>query len=484
MNPDLLDSAAALKRILNPTSLAVVGASDNFTNPATNLLSTIVACGFEGDMFVIHPKAETALGLPVFPSIADLPNPVDLAIIVVPNTVVPKVLEDCGKRGVKSAVVITAGYREMGPEGAALERELLETARKHGIRFTGPNCIGIINTSIKLNCSMFYYEGKPGGMGVVSQSGSYVTQPLYYFSQHGMNLSSAVSAGNQSDIDIADSLVFFADDEHTRSVAVYIEGFSDGEKFLEAARYASEKKPVVALYVGGTEEGSRSGKSHTGAVATDDAIADAVFHQTGVIRASGVEDLFDFAHAFSVQPLPRGRRVAVITNSGGPGTSMVDTAARLGLSIPEFSPALQQKLRDVVVHTAQVGNPVDITMDFDLQKFLVTVPKLVIDSGEADAILFYGVFSGAHAKKKMEILERPEAAMLDQYDDYLTGFLETFIHAAGEADIPLIAASFNGKPDRPVTRMMDMGVPVFPTPERAAAALAALNRYARWRDGI
>ena len=484
MNPDLLDSAAALKRILTPESLAVVGASDSFMNPATNLLSTIIACGYEGDIFAIHPREKTALGVPAFPSIADLPVPVDLAIIVVPNTVVPKVLEDCGKRGIGHAVVITAGYREMGPEGAALEQELLDTAKKHGIRFTGPNCIGIINTSVKLNCSMFYHEGKPGGMGLISQSGSYVTQPLHYFSQHGMNLSSAVSAGNQSDIDIADSLVFFADDEHTRSVAAYIEGFSDGKKFLEAARYAAAKKPVVALYVGGTEEGSRSGKSHTGAVATDDAIADAVFHQAGVIRASGVEELFDFAHAFSVQPLPRGSRVAVITNSGGPGTSMVDAASRLGLSIPEFSPALQKKLRDIVVHTAQVGNPVDITMDFDLEKFFITVPKLVIDSGEADAILFYGVFSGSHAKKRMEILKRPEAEMLDQYDHFLTGFIETFVQNVADADIPIVAASFNGKPDKPVTRMMEMGVPVFSTPERAAAALAAMNRYARWRDSL
>ncbi|MBN1883830.1 MAG: CoA-binding protein [Deltaproteobacteria bacterium] len=484
MNPDLLDSAAALKRILTPSSLAVVGASDNFSNPATNLLSTIIACGFEGDIFAIHPKAKTALGVPVFPSIADLPKPVDLAIIVVPNTVASTVLEDCGKRGIMNAVVITAGYREMGPEGAALEQELLATARKHGIRFTGPNCIGIINTSVKLNCSMFYSEGKPGAMGLVSQSGSYVTQPLYYFSQHGINLSSAVSAGNQSDIDIADSLVFFADDEHTRSVAAYIEGFSDGNKFLEAARYATGKKPVVVLYVGGTEEGSRSGKSHTGAVATDDAIADAVFHQTGVIRAASVGDLFDFAHAFSVQPLPRGNRVAVITNSGGPGTSMVDAAARQGLSIPEFSPTLQKKLRDVVVHTAQVGNPVDITMDFDLEKFFITVPKLVIESGEADAVLFYGVFSGAHAKKKMEILKRPEAEMLDGYDQYLTNLLETFVRNVANSGIPLVAASFNGKLDTPVARMMEMDVPVFPTPERAAAALAAMNRYARWRDEL
>jgi len=484
MNPDLLDSAAALKRILTPKSLAVVGASDNFMNPATNLLSTIITCGFEGDIFVIHPREKTALGKPAYPSIADLPEPIDLAIIVVSNKVVPKVLEDCGKRGVKHAVVITAGYREMGPEGEAMERELLETARKNGIRFTGPNCIGIINTSVKLNCSMFYSEGKPGGMGLVSQSGSYVTQPLHYFYQHGMNLSCAVSAGNQSDIDIADSLVFFADDEHTRSVAAYVEGFTDGEKFLEAARYTTRKKPVVVLYVGGTEEGSRSGKSHTGAVATDDAVADAVFHQSGVIRAGGVEDLFDFAHAFSVQPLPKGDRVAVITNSGGPGTSMVDAAARLGLSIPEFSPELQKKLREVVVHTAQVGNPVDITMDFDLERFFVTLPKIVLDSGEADAILFYGVFSGAHAKKKMDILNRPEAAMLEQYDEFLTGYIETFVQAVADAGIPLVAASFNGKLDTPVARMMEMGVPVYPTPERAAAALAVMNRYARWRDGL
>ena len=247
---------------------------------------------------------------------------------------------------------------------------------------------------------MFLYEGAAGGMALVSQSGSYITQPLPYFKRLGMNLSSAVSVGNQADIDIADCIGYFGDDPTTRSVAAYVEGIADGPKFIETVSKTTAKKPVVALYVGGTEAGSRAGRSHTGAIATPDAIINGVFAQSGVIRVDTVEQLYDTAHAFATQPLPRGNRVAVITNSGGPGTSMADAAARLGLAVPEFSESLQKSLREIVIPTAQVRNPLDLTMDFDIKRFFIDVPRIIIDSGEIDAVLFYGVFGATHGKKK------------------------------------------------------------------------------------
>jgi acyl-CoA synthetase (NDP forming) len=479
------DTSRAIGKILNPNSIAVIGASNSFTSPATNLMATLISGGFAGKIYPIHPKEKTALGLVAYPTLTDVPGPVDLAVIVVSAGVVPEILEQCGKKGVHHAVVITAGYKEMGDGGAAREQELVETAHRHGVRFIGPNCIGIINPHRSLDVSMFLYEGAPGGTALVSQSGSYITQPLPYFKRLGINLSAAISVGNQADIDIADCIAYFADDDTTRAVAAYIEGIADGPKFLEAARRTSQKKPVVALYVGGTGAGSRAGRSHTGAVATPDRIIEAVFAQGGVIRADSVETLYDVGHAFSVQPLPAGDRVAVITNSGGPGTSMADAAARLGLIVPEFSTDLKQKLRQIVIPTAQVVNPVDLTMDFDLKRLFVDVTDLVIKSGEIDAVLFYGIFGATHAMKKFGKLAHADPAAFDRYDDYIIGFIERFSETLRQAGIPILSASFTGSDDAPVRKMMDAGIPVYPTPERAAVALAAMVRYARWRqEGI
>ncbi len=477
------DTTHALYRILNPASIAVFGASNSFTSPATNLMATIISGGFEGKIYPIHPREKSALGLTAYPTVLEVPGEIDLAIVVVSARLVPAVLEQCGKKGIHYAVVITAGYKEMGEEGALLERQLLEAARKYDIRFIGPNCIGIINAHKKLDVSMFLYEGSPGGMALVSQSGSYITQPLPYFKKLGMNLSSAVSVGNQADIDIADCIEYFGQDPTTKSVAAYIEGIADGKKFMEAARRTTAKKPVVALYVGGTEAGSRAGRSHTGAVATTDRIVEAVFAQSGVIRVDSVGALFDVAHAFAVQPLPKGDRVAVITNSGGPGTSMADAAARLGLSVPEFSARLQKELRQIVIPTAQVANPVDLTMDFDLKRLFVDVADLVIKSGEVDAVLFYGIFGATHAKKKFGKIGSVQPGSFEQYDNYIMGFIDRFASRLRDAGVPVLSASFTGSDDEPIKKMMEAGIPVYPTPERAAAALAAMARYAGWRSG-
>lgn len=481
MKAELEKNAEALKKILNAKSLAVVGASNSFMSPATNLMATILSSGYKGKVYPIHPKEDTALGLKVYRSVTDIPGDVELVIIVVSNRIVPQVLKECGEKGIKSAVVITAGYREMGKEGEKLERELLKTARELGIRFTGPNCIGIINTHNDLDCSMFYYEGVPGGVGLVSQSGSYITQPLPYFYRRGINLSSAISVGNQTDIDIADCLAFFADDDNTRAVAAYIEGIADGEKFIEAARLATAKKPVIALYVGGTEAGSRAGKSHTGAITSPDLIIDAVFAQTGIIRARDVQDLFDFVHAFSLQPLPKGNRTAVITNSGGPGVSMVDSAVRQGLSVPEFSKGFQKELREISIHTAQVGNPVDMTMDFDVKKQFIDVTKMVIESGEVDAILFYGVFGGANFNKKFDILGITQKEMRTGYYKYMDQVIGDFNELIKASEIPVVTASFTGREEPAVAKMIEMGIPIYTTPERASAALAAMAKYAKFR---
>ena len=476
------ESASAIRKILNPDSIAIVGASGSLTNPATNLMATILSSGYEGKIYPIHPKDKVSLGLPVYPNVSAVPDPVDLAVIVVPSRAVPEVLRDCGEKGVKSAVVITAGYREMGKAGAALEQELHETAKQYGIRFIGPNCIGIINTRKRLNCSMFYHEGTPGGVGLVSQSGSYITQPLPYFQKLGIALSSAISAGNQTDIDIADTFYYFAEDDQTAVVAVYLEGIRDGGKFFDAARTLSAKKPVVVLYVGGSEAGSRAGKSHTGAIATPDALMDAVFAQTGVIRARTVEELFDFSLAFSVQPLPRGDRVAVLTNSGGPGVSMADAAMRLGLRVPEFSRGFQDEIRSISIPTTQAGNPIDVTMDFDIRRLFIEITGRVIDSGEADAILFYGVFGGENFYKKFQKIGMEDREMIEGYEKYYTSVLEEFVELTKKAGIPVLTSSFTGRGDTPVGRMMDLGIPTYATPERASAALSAMVRYARFKE--
>jgi len=272
-----------------------------------------------------------------------------------------------------------------------MEEKINAVAKQYGMRFVGPNCLGIINSEISLNTTVAPFTTGPGLLGFASQSGTYVTQILPYLRKKGIRFSKAISLGNEANINMVDALEYLGEDEQTRAIILYIEGIRDGRRFVEAARRITRHKPVVAQYVGGSAAGARAGSSHTGAMAGPDFLYDGIFRQAGVIRVRTIEDLYAHGWALATQPPLRGRRVGIVTNSGGPGTAIAYTCDQEGLEVPRFSQRLQQEIRPLIEPHASAANPVDLTFDLSMEKLAVTLPEMIMKSGEVDAIVLHGI---------------------------------------------------------------------------------------------
>jgi len=432
--------------------------------------------GFEGPIYPVHPTETEVLGLPAYRSIDEVPETPDLVVMVLPTRIVPGLLDDCGKVGVKAAVVVSGGFREIGGAGVELERELVDVARKHEMALIGPNCIGVANFYCGLNITYFPYEQEPGPVTMISQSGTYSCHIYGYTEKMGFGLSHTVSVGNSAVTDMSDCLEYFADEPTTRSIALYVEGISDGDRFMRAARYAVSKKPVVALYVGGTGAGARAGMSHTGSLAGDDDVYDGMMRQAGILRAYSIEDLLDWAWVLAVQPVPPGNRVCVLTNSGGPGASMSDSCSRAGLEVPLLSERLQKEIREILPVTATVKNPVDITFHMDFRDIYETIPRLLFQSGEIDGIVMYGVFGSRLYRSFEKRLGDRVNFRIDEVFPVVLELISGLKDLPSEYGKPIIVASFWGmKDDDALEFLAENGLPVLPSPERAVGAIAALN---------
>jgi acetyltransferase len=428
-----------LDRVFKPGSIAFYGASNNPLKMGTGQLATLLMQGFEGPIYPVHPTETEVLGLPAYRSIDEVPETPDLVVMVLPTRIVPGLLDDCGKAGVKAAVVVSGGFREVGGAGVELERELVDVARRHEMALIGPNCIGVANFHCGLNITYFPYEQEPGPVTMISQSGTYSCHIYGYTEKMGFGLSHTVSVGNSAVNDMSDCLEYFADEPTTRSIALYIEGIGDGDRFMRAARYAVSKKPVVALYVGGTGAGARAGMSHTGS------------------------------------PVPSGNRVCVLTNSGGPGASMSDSCSRAGLEVPLLSERLQKEIREILPATATVKNPVDITFHMDFRDIYETIPRLLFQSGEIDGMVMYGVFGSRLYRSIEDRLGDRVNFKIDEVFPVVLELISGFKDMPREYGKPIIVASFWGKKDDDALEFLtDNGLPVLPSPERAVGAIAAL----------
>jgi len=441
----------------------------------TGQLAILLSQGYRGAVYPVHPSETEVLGLKAYRSIAEVPGTPDLAVMVLPTDIVPRLLDECGQAGMKAAIVVSGGFREVGGHG--LERDLVDVCRKHDITMIGPNCIGVSNFNIGLNTTYFPYEQEPGDITVISQSGTYSCHIYGFTRKIGIRLGHTVSVGNSAVTDLSDCLEYFADDPGTKAIALYIEGIKDGEKFLRVAREAVKKKPVVAVYVGGTGAGARAGMSHTGALAGDDALYDGIFRQTGIIRAYNVEELLDWAWAFATQPVPRGNRMCVLSNAGGPAASMADSCNRAGLEVPVFSDGLQRWLREQLPHTATVVNPVDMTYFLDVRAMFNTIPRRLLESDEVDGIVMYGVFGG----RLFRYIEGKLGDLVDYQVEKIAPIMMKLIEnlraIPAECGKPLLVSSLWYMDDDALVYLSDNGMPVFPSPERAVNAMAALYRY-------
>jgi len=481
-----------LETILNPRSIVIFGANNTFTTMGTGQMADILHT-FPGKVFPIHPKLETVLGLKAYKSVLDIPadEDIDLAFIVIPAQYVPHVLEECSQRGIKHAVIVTAGFRETG--NADLNDQLIAVAREHSIRFVGPNCFGFYNHNISwmppesgavINTTWIALDLKNGGVSIASQSGTFASHIFVTAQNMGMGMNKAISVGNEASIDLVDCLEYFEHDPNTRVIGLYIEEVKRGREFIAAASRIVKTKPIIAMYVGGTETGGRAGKSHTGSLGGNDKIFDAMARQTGIIRAMTLEELLDYCYIFDVAPVPKGDRICVFTNAGGPGATMSDLADRLGLKVPVFSREFQDKLRALIkVPTAQVQNMVDLTFDIDSEKFFRTLPRAILKSDEIDGLIVYGILGWS----LYQIIQNIAPMLNIPVDDIRSiqlPLLEHYVKLPATFGKPVIAVSFFGRADPAVSYLLDHGFPVFETTHRAVKAFWALNEYRKILERI
>ena len=350
----------ALRPFFAPTGVAIVGASSNPAKLSYGILENLTQYGYTGKIYPVNPKSKEILGLKCFPDIQSLPDPVELAVVVLPANFAPQVLEDCGKRGIKAVTIISGGFKEIGEEGLALEQQCLEIARQYDIRLVGPNCVGTMDLYSGLNTTFIRGVPDRGGIGFLSQSGAICGGVVDYVKGKGVGFSHFISMGNELDVTETDMIEYLGEDPNVRVIAGYIESIQNGAHFIEVAGKVSKKKPIVLLKAGRSGAGARAVSSHTGSIAGSHAAYQAAFQQSGVIEVDTVAQLFDVALAFDKQSLPLGKRTAIITNSGGPAALASDALEVHGLELANLSESTRKSLRAVLNPSAQVGNPVDM----------------------------------------------------------------------------------------------------------------------------
>lgn len=388
-----------LHEFLYPHSIAFYGANNKGTGIASFQVMNLILSKFRGKVYPIHLKLDSVMGYKAYKSISELPEVPDLVIIYLSPEIVPQIFRECGEKGVKRMIIVSGGFREMvGDRKNTYTEEITQIAKKYGIRFIGPNCLGFYNNwiypednTVALNTSI-WEKLKRGKFSIASQSGTLSSHIWFDPENIDIGLSRSLSIGNEANIDIVDCLEYFKDDDKTEVIGLYLEEIKRGKRFFELTQEISPKKPIIAIYFGGTEAAERAVRSHTGSIAGNSKIYSAVFKKTGIIKTELVEEFLDIAMILLKGILPKGRQVGIITNSGGPGAMIANYAEKKGLIIPEFSESLQKTLRSMTSHTSSVKNPLDTTFDMNLINYYLNLPKTVMKSGEIDLIFMYGVF--------------------------------------------------------------------------------------------
>ncbi|MFW6113709.1 MAG: acetate--CoA ligase family protein [Actinomycetota bacterium] len=474
----------ALKKLMYPDSMAIWGASNNPMKMGSMQLANILETGYRGEVYPIHRSEEEVMGIPAYRSIAEVGKPVDLAQLVLPTEVVPEVLEECGKAGVRRAIVISGGFKEAaGGRGVELEKELLGIAEKYGITFLGPNCVGILNSEVSLNTTTIPLPPLGGKIALASQSGAYTAMINPYLRSQGVRMCQTISVGNEADIDLADCLYYLKDEPEVRAVGLYVETVRRPREFIAAARETVAEKPVVAIYVGGTEAGSRASLSHTGAISGPDEVYDGLFRQAGIIRAEDLDHMIDLLWILSLQARPPGNRMAVITNSGGPGSSLAYHLEKTGLSVPAFSEELCSRLDHMTGPLTFVRNPVDLTFETNMFIFKELL-ETVFESGEVDGAVIYGIFGASdfmvNLRKRIPDLQAMEEAFVKSFQ----GFLKELGEVPRTHKNPLVVMSFCDVGSDTIQGLVDNGIPVYPSASRSARAMRSLLDYRLLRDKV
>ncbi len=448
-----------LDNFFNPKTIAVIGASRTPGKVGHDILKNLTQYGYQGVLYPINPEAPEILGLKAYPTIMDVPGEIGLAIVVVPPKSVLEVIGQCGKKGIDSAVIITAGFKESGSEGTKLEDELVKKSKESGVRFIGPNCLGIIDSHSRINAS--FAKGMPseGNIGFFSQSGALGIAVLDLAMSEDVGFSKFISMGNKADISDEEIMQALAEDENTKVIIGYIEGVRDGRKFVEIASQVSKKKPLVILKSGITSSGIKAASSHTGALSGRETSFDAAFKQSGVIRVQTVGELFNYALAFANQPLPQGPNVAIITNSGGPGILAADACDKLGLQLVPLHKEIVDQLRTFLPPFASFYNPVDILGDATAERYEKALYTVVQDD-KVNGIL---------------VLLTP-TAVVD-----VEGTAKAIANIAHLIDKPILTSFMGRKSVESGSKiLMKYHVPNYNYPEHAVSSFSAMYKYNVW----
>lgn len=450
----------SLRPLFAPRSVAVVGAGRHRGGVGHETLRALIDTGFRGTLHAVNPHAETVAGIPAVPSLLDLTDPPELAVVAVPAPLVPSVMREAGAAGVRAAVILSAGFGEAGAEGRALQAEVVEIARRHSIRLLGPNCLGILNTdpAVRLNATFASAPTAPGGLAFASQSGAVGVVVLDHLARSGSGVSSFVSLGNKADISGNDLLAYWHDDPATKAVALYLESFGNPRRFARLVRTLGRRKPVLVVKSGRSQAGQRAGASHTAAAAAPDVAVDSLLRQAGVIRTDHLGELVDAARLLIDQPLPRGSRVAIIGNAGGVNVLAADAASAedVGLQIPALSDALRSRLRQALPAGVAVDNPLDLGAGASPAAYRKAM-DLLLESAEFDAVV--PVVAATRANDVPAIITQVSASLAAH-----PSFPAAAV-VAGRFDVSHIGTA-----------------PAYDLPERAVRALGHATRYAAWRQ--
>jgi len=455
-----------LESIFRPASIAVLGASRKPGTIGRDMLKKILDFEFNGIVYAVNPAATFVNSMRSYRSVLEIPDSVDLAVICVPKKLVLQAVDDCGRKGIKSIVMITAGFAETGEDGAKLEKQMFEKVRSYGIRMIGPNCMGVINTDpdVRMDATFAGPRPVPGNIGFLSQSGALGVAILERTTGMQLGLSSFVSLGNRTDVSVDDVLAYWKDDPRTSLVLLYIESFGNASRFIQVAREMVATKPIIAVKSGRTRAGARAASSHTASLAAADVAVDAIFESAGVLRVDTVEKLFDYAQAFATQPLPAGSRVAVMSNGGGPAILATDAVEGNGLEMAEFTAETTAKLKSVLADLASARNPVDMVASAGSSHF-EAVGDILLNDPNTDAMIVIFVLpitsdsrdvaqAIATAYKKNIGLKKPVLVCFMTRDGDVSG--------------------------TPILR--EAGLPVYVFPESAVQSLAAMTRFRAVRE--
>ena len=481
------ETARKFELLFNPRSLALIGASASPYKWGAVILSHIINGGFKGKIYPVNPREKEIQGLAAYPGVEALPEVPDLAVVVTPPSSVPAVLEDCGRKGIKAGVIVTAGFAEVGVDGEKLEQEMVRIARREGIVLVGPNCFGIISTACKLFSIMPPLFPLPGPFAIVSQSGNVASSVASKLISKDLGISKLISSGNEADLHCEDYLEYLAGDRDTKIILSYIEGFRDGRRFFEVAKRVTPIKPIVMLKAGYTAAGAKAAKSHTASLAGSDAVFASACKQAGIIRVRDMDELFNVGTALLCLPLPRGKRVAILTAGGGWGVLGADACAAAGLNVVPLPRETMTELNALLPPWWSHGNPVDLVAGVFQEKVLKTV-EVLLRCTSVDSLMLLNLVP---ALPQNIVLGADKSSLSGEdvrtLDDALSEVLARLAAMVKEHHKPIILAwefGFELIDARLREISYQQGIPCYPLPDHATAVLSSLARYAEYRANL